>query len=140
MSTSASAPGVLAAIGDMRWLRGHVSTFLIGIVLLILVNLAAGNENLWSVTATGIWLILLLVHGIVVLIARLTAELVADAEEEEIVLLPVKDAVIVNQAPDIGATWTTPEETPPVEQSETVSWQIATDAAQHRKQQEDGTE
>lgn len=137
MATSMSILGALSTIGDMRWLRGHVSTFFVGAVLLILVNLTAGNTTLWSVTATGIWLILLAVHGIVVLIARLSAELVGENTTEETTLLPVKDGIIVSNPPDIGATWVTPPEpTPP---TETVSWQIATDAAQRRRSQEDET-
>lgn len=135
----ASVSVLLSTIGDMRWLRGHVSTFFVGAVLLILVNLSIGNTALWSVTATGIWLILLAVHGIVVLIARLSAELVGETPAEEATSLPVKDGIIVSNPPDIGATWIAPPEPTPPTETETVSWQIATDAAQRRRSDRDET-
>lgn len=139
MVASMSVPDVLSTIGDIRWLRGHVSTFFVGTVLLILVNLAVGTSALWSVTATGIWLILLAVHGIVVLIARLSAELVGANPAEETSVLPVKDGLIVSNPPDIGATWIVPPEPTPPAETETVSWQIATDAAQRRRSDRDET-
>ncbi|MCA9834490.1 MAG: 2TM domain-containing protein [Thermomicrobiales bacterium] len=140
MQALAERSHALATLGDFRWLRGHVSTFFVGMVLLICINLVIGGSNLWAYTATGIWILLLAVHGIVVAIARLTAMLLADTDEEEVVLLPVKDAVFVNVTPDPTATWVdtnvpTESNMPPPTNDETVSWQIATDAARGKRGQ-----
>ena len=158
----APPPHWFATLGDFRWLRGHISTFFVGVVLLGCIDLAAGSGSIWMYTATGIWLLLLAVHGIVVSIARLTTVLLNETAEEEVVLLPVKDAVIVNRSPDPAATWasaTTPPEpetaagppapaTPstepaaatdtepePATSDDNVSWQIATDAARGKRVQ-----
>lgn len=131
--------GFLSAAGDFRWVRVHVSMFAVGVVLLVSLNLLMGGATLWSLTATGIWSLLLIVHLILVAIARLSAELLAE-DDEEVVLLPINDAVIVDplQAPDPTATWISvqPAEAAPDqdETTETVSWQIATDVAQAKRQ------
>lgn len=140
MSIFADRSQMLATIGDFRWLRGHVSTFFVGMVLLVCINIVIGSSNLWAYTATGTWLLLLAVHGIVVAIARLTTVLLADNEDEEPNLLPVQDAVLVSIKPDPTATWVdanVPIESspPPPTHDETVSWQIATDAAQGKRGQ-----
>lgn len=126
-----------AALGDARWVRAHISTLAVGAVVLVSINLLIGSDELWSLTAIGIWAMLFVVHLAVLVIARLSGELLDD-DEEEIVLLPVQDAVIVHPA-------TTPVPTPaPTIASEpaadqpraeeAVSWQVATDAAQVRRE------
>lgn len=129
---------LLATIGDFRWVRAHVSFFAVGAVLLTGANLLVGGSRLWSLTAIGIWSMLLVVHLVLLAIARLSTELLAD-DEEEVVLLPVKDAVIVGSRPDPTSTWagvepakSTSDDT--AETSEKVSWQIATDMAQAKPQ------
>lgn len=107
-----------------------------GAVALVGVNLLIGGSRLWSLTAIGIWSMLIIVHLVLLAIARLSTQLLAD-DDEEIVLLPVKDAVIVDPKPDPTATWTGVESADSTrdqtaENSETVSWQIATDVAQAR--------
>lgn len=142
--TSASAP--LSVFGDFRWVRAHVSFYAVGVVLMVSTNLLIGGSRTWSLTAIGIWSILLFIHLIVLAIARLSNELLND-DDEEIVLLPVQDAVIVDPSPvpDPSATWTTVESADSesdttAEASETVSWQIATDAAQARWQTDSDSE
>lgn len=129
---------IFSSLGDFRWVRAHVSIFAVGAVLLVCANLLIGGSRLWSLTAIGIWSMLLVVHLVLLAIARLSIQLEAD-EDEEVVLLPVKDAVIVDPTPDPAATWESVEPTDSVESatsedSEPVSWQIATDAAQARRQ------
>lgn len=135
-----SGSGFLTTVGDFRWLRGHVSTFFVGIVLIICINMIADTSRPWSVTATGIWLLLLAVHGLVLIIARLSVILIAETDDEEVVLLPVQDALIVHKSTGPDSAWADsnlPVDTAvSAEASETVSWQIATDAAQHRKPDE----
>lgn len=129
---------VLAVLGDFRWVRAHVSFFAVGVVVLAGANLLIGGSRLWSLTAIGIWSMLLIVHLVLLAIARLSVELMAD-DDEEIVLLPVKDAVIVDPTPDPTATWSTAqlsddEERASSEDEKPVSWQVATDAAQIKRQ------
>lgn len=131
---------LLATLGDFRWVRAHLSVYAVGVVLLVCVNLLIGGTRLWSLTATGIWSIFLFVHLILLTIARLSNELFSD-DDEEIVLLPVQEAVIVDPAPspDPTETWSKVEpaaaaNSSGAESSETVSWQIATDAAQAKRQ------
>lgn len=135
MSTSAI---LLASLGDFRWVRAHVSFFAVGAILLTGANLLIGGSRLWSLTAIGIWSMLLIVHLVLLAIARLSTELLTD-DDEEVVLLPVQDAVIVDPKPDPTSTWTgvepansTNDDT--AENSEKVSWQIATDFAQAKPQ------
>lgn len=109
-------------------------------------NLLIGGSRIWSLTAIGIWSIFLFIHLIVLVIARLSNELLTD-DDEEIVLLPVQDAVIVDPtpSPDPTTTWTSVESADSAsntsaETLETVSWQIATDAAQARWKSESASE
>lgn len=141
-----SAPSWLTHLGDIRWVRAHISTFCIGAVLLVCINLLMGSAEMWSLTAIGIWIMLLLVHIVIVLIARLSTQLLADDDDEEVVLLPVKDAVIIQPKADPPASWTTPTATTSEQvdtpgESDTVSWSVATDMAQvKRNSKEDKAE
>lgn len=138
-SSAATAPSpILGALGDFRWVRAHVSIFAVGVVLLVCINLLMGSSSLWSLTATGIWGLLLIVHVVVLIIARLSTQLLLDDDDEEIVLLPVKEAVIVNPASGATATWAEatpppPTEGPPAPPQETVSWEVATNVAQVKR-------
>lgn len=141
MTPQAAANGslLLSPLGDFRWVRAHVSFYAVGVVLLAAANLLLGGPRLWSLTAIGIWSMLLVVHLILLAIARLSAELLADDDDEEIVILPVQDAVIVEPRIDPTATWTAVQTADVMnetsaENDEPVSWQIATDAAQARRQ------
>lgn len=139
------SPSWLTRLGNVRWVRGHISTLFIGAVLLVSINLLIGGGEMWALTAIGIWIMLLVVHIVIVLIARLSTELLAD-DDEEVVLLPIKDAVIIEPKADPPASWTT---TPPVNESdaattppnsgETVSWSVATDVAQARRKTREST-
>lgn len=127
---------LLTHLGDFRWLRAHVSFYAVGVVMLVCANLIIGGSQLWSLTAVGIWSILVFIHMILLAIARLSSELIED-DDEEVVLLPVKDAVIVHASPepDPAGTWTAVEPAQSTtdvaaEPAETVSWQVATDTAQ----------
>lgn len=137
---------LIATFGDFRWVRAHVSVYSVGVVLLVSANLLIGGSRLWSLTAVGIWSIFLFIHLIILAIARLSNELLSD-DDEEIVLLPVQDAVIVDPlpAPDPTATWSTVEparatQDSEAEESELVSWQVATDAAQAKRVPQDKPE
>lgn len=135
---------LLAAVGQFRFVRAHVSVFAVGAVLLVAANLLVGGSNLWSLTAIGIWSMLLIVHLVLLAIARLSTQLLAD-DDEEIVLLPVKDAIIVDPQPDPTATWTEVQPadvtaTPTAEKADMVSWQIATDVAQAKPHQKENEE
>lgn len=136
MATQQAPTGsiLLTSLGDFRWVRAHVSLYAVGAVLLVGANLLIGGSRLWSLTAIGIWSMLLIVHLLLLAIARLSTQLLAD-DDEEVVLLPVKDAVIVDPKPDPTATWESVEpadaaEDASAENSDTVSWQVATDVAQ----------
>lgn len=128
-------------LGESRWVRGHISAFCVGAVMLVSANLLAGGSRLWSLTAIGIWIMLLVVHIIVVVIARLSHVLLTD-EEEEVSLLPIKDAFIVQPQRDPTSTWVAASPPPgsnqgttaaPATPQETVSWTVATDAAQVKR-------
>lgn len=130
--------GPLSVFGDFRWLRAHISIYAVGVILLVGSNLLIGGSRLWSLTAIAIWSIFLFIHLLILVIARLSNELLAD-DDEEVVLLPFQDAVIVDPTPvpDPTTTWTTVEPADSARGSgakpdEAVSWQIATDAAQAR--------
>jgi hypothetical protein len=129
------------AVGQFRWLRAHVSTFCLGAVLLACANLLSGGSSLWSLTAIGVWILLLFVHLILLAIARLASLLMAE-DDEEVVLLPIQEAVIVEPKPDPAATWTptapiatTPGQaaSPNERDAETIPWSVATDVAQVRR-------
>ncbi len=135
----ATAPTLVTHLGEARWVRGHISALFVGAVVLVSANLLIGGSRIWSFTAIGIWILLLLVHVIMVVIARLSHVLLAD-DEEEIVLLPIKDALIVDPPRDPAATWA--DASPgmannsarqPSQTNETVSWTVATDAAQVKR-------
>lgn len=135
----ATAPSLVTHLGESRWVRGHISAFCVGAVVLVSANLLTGGSSLWSLTAIGIWIMLLLVHLIVVVIARLSHVLLAD-DEEEIVLLPIKDALIIEPKRDPTSTWVdtspgtaTDKPAGPTVPHETVSWTVATDAAQVKR-------
>lgn len=127
---------VLATLGDARWVRAHVSTLAVSAVMLVSANLLIGSDDLWSLTVIGIWSMLLVVHVTLLIIARLSFELL-DEDEEEIVLLPIKDAVFMYPAdsPTAAPSASVPPKRTPREGEETIfSWQVATDAAQARRE------
>lgn len=127
---------VLATLGDARWVRAHVSTLAVSAVMLVSANLLIGSDELWSLTVIGIWSMLLVVHVTLLIIARLSFELLDD-DEEEIVLLPIKDAVVMYPAdsPTAAPPASVHPKRPPREGEETIfSWQVATDAAQARRE------
>lgn len=133
----AAAPSLVTHLGESRWVRGHISIFCVGAVMLVSANLLGGGSELWSLTAIGIWIMLLVVHIIIVAIVRLSHVLLAD-DEEEIVLLPIKDALTVEPKRDPGSTWADASPASSTGQSasaprETVSWTVATDAAQAKR-------
>lgn len=66
------------------WLRGHISLFALGSVVLLAANLLRGSGGIWADTAIGAWAVLVVAHGIVMIIARLMQELLADEENEDI--------------------------------------------------------
>lgn len=156
----------LETLGKVRWLRAHISMFFLGSVLLVCVDLLFGGGDLWSLTAIGIWLMLLVVHALILVIARLSTQLLGD-DDDDVVLLPIKDALIVEPKPDPAATWSAadpawqgpPAPTPNLDRElegepvvwdtnsinpkngDSVSWTVATDAAQvRRKSSGDETE
>jgi hypothetical protein len=132
-------------LGRGMYLRGHISVYAAGSVTLLALNLMRGSGGVWADTAIGAWGMLVVVHGILLIIARLLQELMAEDEEE-----PIRPASEMRwQSP---STWTLPPRTPdqaarrepqPSVQAETdsrapdrdtadterVSWQAATNAA-----------
>lgn len=66
------------------WLRGHISVFALGAVILLTINLIRGSGGIWADTAIGAWAVLLVAHGILMIIARLLQELLADDEGSDI--------------------------------------------------------
>ncbi len=66
------------------WLRGHISVFALGSVILLTANLLRGSGGIWADTAIGAWGVLVVAHGIMMIIARLLQELLADEEDEDI--------------------------------------------------------
>ena len=60
------------------WLRGHISVFAFGSVLLLAINLLRGSGGIWADTAISAWAVLVMAHGILLMIARLLQELLAD--------------------------------------------------------------
>lgn len=144
----------LQTLGSALWVRVHIGLLAIGAVLMLCINLLWGGPHVWALTAIGIWALLLIVHVILLAISRLTIQLLEDEDEEEVVLLPLKDAVIVatpaaDSTPtaartDPTSTWSTPEPKPTAEESpsaedspETVSWEIATNAARLQRSEPD---
>lgn len=69
-------------LGRVSYIRGHISLYAIGCVLLLALNLLFGDGAVWADTAIGAWGILLIAHGIVAVIARLTGELLAEDDGE----------------------------------------------------------
>lgn len=63
------------------WLRGHISVFAIGSVILLAVNLLRGSGGVWADTAIGAWAVLVVAHGILLIIARLLQELLSDEDD-----------------------------------------------------------
>lgn len=66
------------------WLRGHISLFAMGSVILLTANLVSGSRGIWADTAISAWAVLLIAHGILMVIARLMQELLADEEDDDI--------------------------------------------------------
>lgn len=130
-----TTPARIMLLRDTRWVRAHISTFCVGAVLLACANLLFGGSALWALTAIGIWIMLLVVHIAIAIIARLSLVLMAD-DDDEVVLLPIKDALIVDPKSDPAATWS--DASAPADgrkagtsaATETVSWTVATNAAQ----------
>lgn len=71
-------------LGRGSWLRAHISTFAIGSVILLSLNLLRGSGGVWADTAIGAWATLIVAHGIAMVIARLLQELLADDGDEAI--------------------------------------------------------
>lgn len=84
------------------WLRGHISVFALGCVVLLVINLIRGSGGIWADTAIGAWAILLVVHGLILVIARLLQELLAEEEEA-----PIRPASEIRW--DAPSTWTLPQ-------------------------------
>jgi hypothetical protein len=129
-------------LGRGMYLRAHISVFAVGCVVLLGIDLLGGSGGIWADTAIGAWGMLLVVHGILMIIARLLQELLADDDEQ-----PIRPASEMQwHAP---STWTLPAwvqqqsspsnrqtsdaaPAPPqagTDNSDRVSWQAATDAA-----------
>lgn len=139
--TPANTPW-LEHLGRGMYLRGHISVYAVGSVVILALNLLLGSGGVWADTAIGAWGMLVVVHGILLMIARLLRELMAEDLTE-----PVRPASEMRwQSP---STWTlpprashqtappetrqaspaTPDPKPDSADSERVSWQAATDAA-----------
>lgn len=144
-------------LGRVSYLRGHLSVYAVGSVLLLALNLLFGDGGIWADTAIGAWGILVIAHGILIVIARLLRELLADEDK------PVQPAS--NAGWETGSGWTLPMRsrqepsptTPPAPTSpptspklppepaapsptsgegERVSWKEATKAAWHTPRDE----
>jgi hypothetical protein len=150
-ATNPSAADIwLGHLGRVSYIRGHISVFAVGSVVLLVANLLSGSGGVWADTAIVAWAVLVVVHGIIAVIARLLQELLADDEGEpkprpasemrwsspstwaiqprsrEVSASPARAPNAAPSAPPPGAT-ETPTTTPP--ESERVSWKAATDAA-----------
>ena len=66
------------------YLRAHISVYAVGCVVLLGVDLLGGSGNVWADTAIGAWGMLIVAHGILMIIARLLQELLADDEGPEL--------------------------------------------------------
>lgn len=131
-------------LGRGMYIRGHISVYAVGSVFLLALNLLRGSGGIWADTAMGAWGVLVVAHGILLIIARLLQELMAEDAEE-----PIRPASEMRwQAP---STWTLPPRTSPqpapgedrkatpeatttepeknAADTERVSWQAATNAA-----------
>ena len=86
------------------WLRGHISVFAFGIVVLLSANLLRGSGGIWADTAISAWAVLVLAHGILMIIARLLQELLADEEDSDI-----RPASEMHW--NVPSTWTLPPRT-----------------------------
>jgi hypothetical protein len=62
------------------YLRAHISLYAVGCVVLLGVDLLGGSGSVWADTAIGAWGMLIIAHGILMIIARLLQELLADDE------------------------------------------------------------
>lgn len=126
------------------YFRAHISIFAVGSVLLLGIDLLSGGGGIWADTAIGAWGMLVVVHGILMIIARLLQELLADDGEQ-----PIRPSSEMHwSAP---TTWALPPHVPPGSRQddpvqapapsdrtgqgenppepERVSWKAATDAA-----------
>lgn len=136
--TSSIFPG---ALGDFRWVRAHVSIFAVGAVLLVIINTLIGGSSLWSLTSIGIWSMLIIVHLVLLAIARLSTELLAD-DEENTQPMPTRDAFVMDPQTNSTESWGRTDQSASTSGNaspnpETVSWQIATDVAQAKRQSND---
>lgn len=79
--TSSSARAWLDHLGRFTYIRAHISTFAVGSVLLLALDLLSQGGGVWADTLIGAWAILLVVHGLIAVIARLLKELLDDDAE-----------------------------------------------------------
>lgn len=82
-STPRSNPW-LVHLSRGAWVRGHISLFAFGSVILLTANLLRGSGGIWADTAISAWAVLILSHGILMIIARLLQELLAEEEDSDI--------------------------------------------------------
>lgn len=135
-------------LSQVSYIRGHISVFAVGSVVLLAANLLLGSGGVWADTVILAWGVLVVAHGIIAVIARLLQELLADDEQE---VRPASEmrwnapstwaiqprsrenhAAPANAAPTASQPdASTPPETPVASPADTerVSWQAATDAA-----------
>lgn len=122
------------------YLRAHISVFAVGCVLLLGIDLLDGSGGVWADTAIGAWGMLVVAHGLLMIIARLLQELLADDEDQ-----PIRPSSAMQWR--VPSTWTLPpraQSPPPAPEadspgdgttrpdpgaSERVSWRAATNAA-----------
>jgi hypothetical protein len=138
-------------LSRISYIRGHISVFAVGSVVLLAVNLLSGSGGVWADTAIVAWAVLVVVHGIIAVIARLLQELLADDDEGEQKVRPASEmrwsspstwAIQSRSREASEAPASAPEAAPspsaaaapetPVAKSadtERVSWKAATDAA-----------
>jgi hypothetical protein len=67
-------------LGRVSYIRGHISLFAAGSVILLAIDLLSGSGRVWADTAISLWAVLLVVHGILAVIARLLRELLSEDE------------------------------------------------------------
>lgn len=127
---------VLHQLGQFRWLRGHISTFAVGSVALLTFNLLLPVGTVWAATVIGVWLVLLVAHGILLVMARLSQELLKEDPPPQLAQWrPVEPAVPKTPpAPEKASGWKQPsgEKTSGKQETsepERMSWKSATDAA-----------
>lgn len=100
------------------WLRAHLSTFALGSVVLLAINLLRGSGGIWADTAIGAWGTLVVAHGILLAIARLMTELLADEDDGEI--RPASE-MRWPKPPSSPSTWSIPHRRPAAERPATTT-------------------